>query len=68
MQEESRTPSFIELVESHLDGEARELWIPLAEEFARFGPDRAKVYLDNERYGLEDTVSNLISEFSSEES
>ena len=67
MKEESRTPSFIELVEGHLEGEARELWIPMAEEFVRFGPDRAKVYLDNERHGLEDRISNLISEFSSEE-
>lgn len=68
MQEESRTHSFVELVESHLDGEARELWIPMAEEFVRFGPDRAKVYLDNERHGLEDRISNLINELSSEES
>ena len=56
---------FSELVSERLTSEeqARLLWIPLAEEFDRSGPDDAKAYLDAERQLLEERVQNLLNQF-----
>ena len=64
MAKETSSPSFNNMVERYLDGEPRELWIPVADEFERNGPDGAKVYLDIEGQRLEERIKNLISEIS----
>ena len=58
----SQIPRFAELVEKQLDAEPRELWIPIAEEFDRDGPEAAKVYLDTEGQRLQDRVRNLLDQ------
>ena len=60
--DKSQAPPFTELVEKHLDAESRELWIPIAEEFNRDGPEAAKMYLDTEGQRLQDRVRNLLSQ------
>ena len=56
---------FSELVGKRLMSEeqARQLWIPIAEEFDRSGPDDVKTYLDAELQLLEERVQNLINQF-----
>ena len=56
---------FSELVAERLMSEeqARQLWIPIAEEFDRSGPDIAKEYLDAEHQRLEERVQNLLKQF-----
>ena len=61
---ETREPKFSELVGEQLASqeEARTLWIPIAQEFDRDGPDAAKEYLDAARQRLEERVQNLLNE------
>lgn len=56
---------FSELVGKRLMSEeqARQLWIPIADEFDRSGPDVAKEYLDAELQLLEERVQNLLNLF-----
>lgn len=56
---------FSELVGKRLMSEeqARQLWIPIAEEFDRSGPDVVKEYLDAEHQRLEERVQNLLNQF-----
>ena len=58
----SQSPRFTELVEKQLDSETRELWIPIAQEFDRDGPEAAKVYLDIEGQRLQERVRNLLNQ------
>ena len=62
---ETQDIRFSELVGERLTSEeqARLLWIPIAEEFDRSGPDGAKAYLDAERQRLEERVQNLLNQF-----
>ena len=41
--------------------EARSLWIPMAQEFDRDGPDAAKKYLEAEKQRLEEYVKSLLN-------
>lgn len=41
----------------------RSLWMQVAEEFNRDGPEAAHEYLDAERQRLEERVQNLLDEF-----
>ena len=61
---EIREPKFSELVGEQLapEEQARNLWIPIAQEFDRDGPDAAKEYLDAERQRLEERVQNLLDQ------
>ena len=56
---------FSEFVKKKLapEEQARELWIPIAEEFNRRGSDAAKEYLDAEQQRLEERVQNLLNQF-----
>ena len=56
---------FSELVGKRLMSEeqARQLWIPIAEEFDRSGPDVASELLDAGRQRLEERVQNLLNQF-----
>ena len=56
---------FSELVTERLMSEeqARQLWIPIADEFDRSGPDVAKDYLDAELQLLEERVQSLLNQF-----
>lgn len=42
--------------------DAQDLWIPIAQEFDRAGPDAAKRYLDSQCQQLEERVENLLKE------
>ncbi len=56
---------FSELVGKRLMSEeqARQLWIPIAEEFDRSGPYIAKEYLEAELQLLEERVQDLLNQF-----
>lgn len=56
---------FSELVKKRLMSEeqARQLWMPIADEFDRSGPDVARELLDAERQRLEERVQNLLNQF-----
>ena len=54
---------FSELVARHLvpvGEEVRSLWIPIAQEFDRGGPDAAKRHLDAQQQSLEERVERLL--------
>ena len=54
---------FSELVARHLvdvGEEVRSLWIPIAQEFDRGGPDAAKRQLDAQQQSLEERVERLL--------
>ncbi len=56
---------FSELVRKRLAAEeehVRDLWIPIAEEFNRGGPDAAQAYLEATLQQLEDRVQNLLKQ------
>ena len=55
---------FSELVEKQLgsDGNSRDLWRPIAQEFDRAGPDDAKGYLETEAQRLKEHVEKLLSQ------
>ncbi len=63
MVEHPKEYSFSELVAQRLSPEARELWIPLADEFDRNGPEAAAIYLETEKQQLEDRVRDLLDQF-----
>ena len=54
--------SFSELVERNLSEEARELWIPIAQQFDRDGPEAAIMQLDAQRRQLETYIKALLNE------
>lgn len=56
---------FSELVREKLASEeqARDLWIPIAEEFNRHGSEAAKEYLDAEQQRLKERVQNQLNQF-----
>lgn len=62
---ERRGPQFAESVEERLasNEDAHELWLPIAHEFVRDGPDAAKEYLDAVGQQLEDRVINLLEQY-----
>ena len=62
--EKIQAPRFSELIEERLrsDEQARQLWIPIAAEFERSGPDGAKEYLDAECQLLEERVRRLFNQ------
>ena len=47
---------------SHNHGEARTLWVPLAQELDRAGPDAVNEYLAAQRQALEGRVEALMSQ------
>jgi hypothetical protein len=56
---------FSEIVRRNLASEAestRDLWIPLAEEFIRGGPDAVAAFLDVEIQRLERRTTNLLEQ------
>ena len=61
---ETQDPKFSELVGEQLasEEEARSLWMPVAQEFDRGGPDASKEYLDAERQRLEEHILNLLDQ------
>lgn len=52
----------VEKLLSSVGNDARELWVPVAQEFDRAGPDAAKEYLEAQRQQLEERVENLLKE------
>ena len=56
---------FSNLVKTRLSqhqDEARTLWVPLAEEFDRAGPDAVNEYLDAEKQRLVERVQTLLAQ------
>ena len=62
MAKEAQVSSFNKHVEKKLEGQSRELWMPVSQEFDRNGPDAAKIYLDIEGQRLGDRVRNLMNQ------
>ena len=57
---------FIALVGKRLESageEVRSLWLPIAEEFNRGGPDDAKTYLEAQQQSLQERIETLLSQF-----
>lgn len=42
--------------------DAQELWVPIAQEFDRAGPDAAQKYLEAQRQQFEERVEDLLKE------
>ena len=64
---EEQPIQFSALVGKFLSSEGnyvQELWIPIAQEFDRAGPEAAKGYLEAERQQFEDRVENLLKDVS----
>ena len=61
---ESHEMRFSELVVRRLasDEEARALWVPMAQEFERSGPDAAREYLNAEGQQLEGRIEELLEQ------
>ena len=61
---ESHKIRFSDLVERQLapQEEARALWIPIAQEFDRDGPDAAREYLSAEGQQLEGRIKELLQQ------
>lgn len=56
---------FIALVGKRLESAGEEvcsLWIPIAEEFDRGGPDAAKTYLEAQQQSLQERIETLLSQ------
>ena len=68
MSNDPQTP-FSDLVSARLSPtqeEARTLWIPLAQELNRAGPDAVNEYLDAAKQALEDRLKSLLEQLEGE--
>ena len=63
VSQERSNHEFSQLVMQQLAPEVRELWIPMADNFDRDGPEAARVYLDAERERLEENVRSHLQRF-----
>lgn len=64
MATEAEHRLFADSVRNRLSGkeDAESLWIPVAQEFMRDGPDAASEYLAGEEQGLVERVRRLLSD------
>ena len=60
--EDARFSELVGLAFSSDHPAARTLWVPLAQQFDRDGPDAVKEYLDAQRQQLADYVRKLLSQ------
>ena len=58
--EDARFSDLVEVAFSADQGATRTLWVPLAQQFERDGPDAARLYLEAQRQQLAGHVKELL--------
>ena len=69
LMSKDQEPRFSDLVKTRLspqEEDARTLWVPLAEDYERAGPDAVRVYLAAEQQRLVERVQVLLDEIEGE--
>ena len=63
MTEENPNRSFSEIVSQQLTPDTRELWMSMADEFDRNGPEAARTYLDAVKDQLEGNIRSQLDQY-----
>lgn len=63
MPDEHSNRQFSQLITQQLPHDIRELWMPMADNFDREGPEAVKIYLDAEQERLKGIIDDLIERF-----